>query len=118
VKRAVVAAVAAASLVLVGCESSAKSSAPTSSELMLKALNAQSTGNPTLASNYYNDVIELDPQNKLAYYNLGLIAESQENYAVAEDNFRVALRIDPAFDLARKSLAKVQAQHTAADRSG
>jgi Tfp pilus assembly protein PilF len=113
VKSAVALAVVTVAMVLGGCASTTKSDAPNSSDLMLKALNAQTAGNPTLASRYYNDVIELDPRNKLAYYNLGLIAESQENYAVAEDNFRVALGIDPGFELARKGLTKAQAQRAA-----
>jgi len=113
VKSTVAVAVVTVAMVLGGCASTTKSDASNSSDLMLKALNAQTAGNPTLASRYYNDVIELDPRNKLAYYNLGLIAESQENYAVAEDNFRVALGIDPAFELARKSLMKMQAQRAA-----
>jgi Tfp pilus assembly protein PilF len=118
VKRAFVVLSLAATSALAGCASTPKSAADETSELMVKAANAQSADNPTLASRYYNDVIERDPRNKLAYYNLGLIAQTQEKYVEAEDNFRVALRIDPGFELARRSLAKVEALKAARPSSG
>ena len=100
----------ALSLALGACTTAAERSASSNkvSDLMIKALNAESGDNPTLATKYFYDVLELEPQNKLAYFNLGVIAQNQENYGAAEANFRIALKIDPNFTLAQKNLAKVQ----------
>ncbi|MBV8949383.1 MAG: tetratricopeptide repeat protein [Actinobacteria bacterium] len=46
-----------------------------------------------------------DPSNKYAYYNLGLIAQTQQHSAEAETNYRRALSIYPNFVPALFNLA-------------
>jgi Tfp pilus assembly protein PilF len=95
-------------VVTTACAPQEDTAAQEVSTLLTKALNAQSAGNPSLATAYYYDVLERDPRNAIAYFNLGTIAEERSDYAEAEDNFRVALSVNPGFTLARTSLERVE----------
>ncbi len=56
----------------------------------------------------FNDVLEKEPRNKYAFYNLGLIAQVSGDKPVAETNYRQAVSIDPKFTSALYNLAIVR----------
>ncbi|HJS25753.1 MAG TPA: tetratricopeptide repeat protein, partial [Actinomycetota bacterium] len=45
----------------------------------------------------YQQLLALDPENKFAYYNLGLIDQTQGRTDAAAANYTEALTIDPGF---------------------
>ena len=53
----------------------------------------------------FQKVLDKDPQNKYAHYNLGYIAQKQGNRGDAEKEYRIALASDPAFVPALYNLA-------------
>jgi Tfp pilus assembly protein PilF len=70
-----------------------------------KGLAAHSEGDLTAAATQYDKVLELDPGNKFAYYNLALIDEASKNYGEAEKHYRAAIKTDPAYQPALYNLA-------------
>ena len=51
------------------------SSTATATRLLNQALRAQVAGDKASATKTFKLVLDIDPQNKLAHYNLGLIAQ-------------------------------------------
>ncbi|MGW2080077.1 tetratricopeptide repeat protein [Streptomyces sp. NPDC001939] len=49
------------------------------------------------ADRTYRRVLELEPHNKFAWYNLGVIAHGDGRVADARANYDKALKVDPAF---------------------
>lgn len=74
-----------------------------------EGLRAHSAGRLDEAARLYGDVLEHDPDNKFAHYNLGLI-EQIRGGGRAEAEYREALRIDPNFAPALFNLAIIRAQ--------
>src|SRR5580704_4880359 len=62
------------------------------------------------AAHSYQKVIELDPKNRTAQYNLGLVLERQANFEDASKAFEAALAIDPKRWQARLGLGLCQLQ--------
>ena len=60
----------------------------TAATLLNKALQEHVAGDLAAASEHYEAVIARDPQNKFAYYNLGLIAQTSGRSPDAEHNYR------------------------------
>ncbi|CAM5690204.1 Tetratricopeptide repeat protein OS=Streptomyces aurantiogriseus OX=66870 GN=GCM10010251_16990 PE=4 SV=1 [Streptomyces aurantiogriseus] len=60
----------------------------------------QQTHDSKGAARTYRRVLELDPQNKLAWYNLGVIAHEDGRTADARAAYEKSLKIDPAFESA------------------
>jgi tetratricopeptide (TPR) repeat protein len=52
------------------------------------------------AARTYRRVLELDPDNKLAWYNLGVIAQQDGKTADARLAYEKALKVDPSFESA------------------
>jgi Tfp pilus assembly protein PilF len=73
--------------------------------LLQKALQKQVTGDLAGAEPDFLEVIRRDPENKFAYYDLGLIYQTQNKDADAESQYRLALGIDPKFAPALYNLA-------------
>lgn len=78
--------------------------AKTSVELAIEALergvqadNAGRTGEALVA---YFDTLSKDPQNKVAFYNLGQMYRRTNEPIIAEGYYRQALKIDPAYPAA------------------
>lgn len=59
------------------------------------------------AINELNKVLEINPGNSEAYYNLGLIYENKNQYEKAREMYEKALSIDPDYKLAREHLNKL-----------
>src|SRR4051812_41848295 len=90
--------------------------ATTAAALLSKALREHVVGNSAQAQKDYEAVIQKDPRNKFAFYNLGLIAQSQNRASDAENEYRLALTIDSAYEPALYNLAILRAN--AGDTAG
>ena len=75
---------------------------------LTEALEAHQQGRLDEAIELYKEVITEDPQNKFAWYNLGLIHQTRGSGNLAETEYREALAIDPAFVPAMFNLAILQ----------
>ncbi|MBI9073608.1 MAG: glycosyltransferase [Melioribacteraceae bacterium] len=60
------------------------------------------------AEQVYLRLLETDPQNKMAFTNLGVIEASKGNIENARKFFREALKIDPNFEIAKDNLEAVR----------
>jgi len=65
------------------------------SSLLTAGLAAQSAGRTSEASDDYHKVLQLDPGNYWAYYNLGVIDQQAGRASPAERNYRSALALNP-----------------------
>jgi len=96
----------ALTLVLSACGGDGGSSERTEAEeLLQEGLDAHAQGDLEAAKDLYLEVIRLDPQNKFAYYNLGVIEHGRGNLVEAAARYRVAISIDPRFVAALFNLA-------------
>jgi tetratricopeptide (TPR) repeat protein len=99
------AAVLMIGLVVLAPACTKKSDASLASETLSKGIAAQSAGRLAEAAAAYRQVLTYDPNNRFAYYNLGLIDQTNGALASAESNYRLALDIDPEFLPAMFNLA-------------
>ena len=76
--------------------------------VLQQALQAHADGDLDTAADLYKQVIVLDPQNEFAYYNLGLIHQTEGRLGAAAENYELALDIDPEFRPALFNLATVR----------
>jgi tetratricopeptide (TPR) repeat protein len=74
-------------------------------ELLQEGLEAHADGDLEEAEDLYLEVIRLDPQNKFAYYNLGVIEHGRGALVEAAARYRTAISIDPNFVSALFNLA-------------
>ncbi|MFF4351594.1 tetratricopeptide repeat protein [Streptomyces sp. NPDC001530] len=66
-------------------------------ELLQTGIRQQEQQDPNGAAHTYNKVLELDPRNTFAWYNLGVIAQQAGRTADARAAYDKALKIDPKF---------------------
>jgi tetratricopeptide (TPR) repeat protein len=81
------------------------------------ALRAHSAGRIEEAADLYERVLVLDPRNKFAYYNLGLIDQTRGRDDEAVDAYRQSLAIDPSFVPALFNLAILRTEQGAVDEA-
>ena len=75
---------------------------------MLEAgLAAQKAGNAVAAEEDYALVLSLEPSNKFARYNLGILQQDAGNTAAALSLYQQAMQADPNFAPARLRIARV-----------
>jgi len=74
-------------------------------ELLARGLQEQVDGRTAEAEGDFRAALAKDPSNKYAFYNLGLIAQNQNNNQKAENSYRAAISIDPAYWPAMFNLA-------------
>lgn len=79
-------------------------------DLLAKGLQAHQEQKLDDAVKIYTRVLELDPNNKFAHYNLGLVDQTQGRPSKAEEHYRAALDLDSAFALALYNLGVLRAQ--------
>jgi Tfp pilus assembly protein PilF len=124
-RAATVVAGIALALTLGACSSSSKpgaSSTPgtggakSTAALLQQALQDQVAGNLTQAEPKFLEVIRRDPENKFAYYDLGLIYQTQNKFEDAERQYRISLTVDSKFGPALYNLAILRT--TAKDDAG
>jgi tetratricopeptide (TPR) repeat protein len=93
---------------LAGC--SGDGSREQADEILQQGLAAQANGDFVTAVESYLRVIQLDPQNKFAYYNLGVIEQARGEAEPAESHYRTTLGLDPDFAPALFNLAILRAE--------
>ena len=106
----VVAVVAVGALVAYNASSDdGKSNETQATDLLSLGLQQHVDGKLDEAVATYREVLKKDPQNKFAYYNLGVIDQAANRYDAAENNYRLALGIDANYPPALFNLAIVRA---------
>jgi Tfp pilus assembly protein PilF len=103
----------AAALVLalfVGSACGGASEAEVANDLVKKGIELQQDGKGAEASRTYREALVHDPNNKFAYYNLGLAAQGSGRVRVAQLNYQLALAIDPDFTSALFNLGTALSQ--------
>lgn len=75
-----------------------------------EALASHVAGRIDEARQSYQEVLESDPTNPFALYNLGLLAQGDGDLTSAEDFYRRSLAVDAEFEAALFNLAIVRAQ--------
>ena len=78
-------------------------------DLLSLGLQQHVDGKLAEAAVTYREVLKKDAQNKFAYYNLGVIDQTEQRLDAAENNYRLAIGIDPAYTPALFNLAIVRA---------
>jgi len=96
-----------AALALTGC--AGKSEGELASDALAAGLAAHTAGKIDEAAGDFRECLKHDSRNKFCYFNLGVIAQGQNNPAEAENDYRIALGIDPNFPSAIWNLALVRA---------
>lgn len=86
----------------------ATSEAELAASSLAKGLAAHKAGNLAEAATDYREVLVHDPNNKFAYYNLGLIDQTNGALASADSNYSLALSIDTQYVPALYNLAIVK----------
>lgn len=76
---------------------------------LTQGLAAQAAGQLDTAAADYRKVLQGDPRNKYAYFDLGVLAQTRADNPQAEDDYRAVLGIDPSFQAALYNLALVRA---------
>jgi tetratricopeptide (TPR) repeat protein len=83
----------------------AKSDSQQASDNLRAGLSAQIAGRTDEAATDYHKVLDKDPKNKYALYDLGLIDQNAGRTDAAEREYRQALQTDPEFVNALFNLA-------------
>jgi len=99
-------------LVTAACGSGtpAATEAQRANDLVNAGLKAQAAGRMTEAADDYHKALALDPRNKFAYYDLGVIDQQAGRSAAAELEYRTAIQFDPNFVDALYNLAVLRTQ--------
>jgi tetratricopeptide (TPR) repeat protein len=92
-------------VLLIAACSKGKSDSDQASSALAAGLEAHAAGRLDEAEADYRKVLVYDPRNKFAYYNLGVIEQTQGDGGSAESDYRIALTIDPDFVPALFNLA-------------
>ena len=85
-------------------------------KLLQEGIRRQASHDSNGAAHNYSRVLELDPHNTFAWYNLGVIAQQQGRTADARAAYDKALKIDPKFTSALYNKA-ILLRHTDPDRA-
>jgi tetratricopeptide (TPR) repeat protein len=96
-------------LTVVACGGAPLASGSAQAELD-RGLQAHQAGDYHTAVTHYRQALAIDPNNKFAYYNLGLIDQINGRLTDADANYRAALNIDPNYVPALFNLAIVEAR--------
>lgn len=79
-------------------------------DLLAKGLQAHQEQKLDDATKIYTRVLELDPDNKFAHYNLGLVDQTRGRPSKAEEHYRAAIDLDATFAAALYNLGVLRAQ--------
>ena len=90
-------------MLIVSCGSGGSGSA--ADDALSRGLQAHAAGKLDEATTAYFDTLAKDPNNKFAFYNLGVIAQGQNRAAAAESYYRLALEQDAKMTSALFNLA-------------
>jgi protein O-GlcNAc transferase len=92
-----------------------KSNSEKAAEALDRGLKAHAEGRIDEAAEAYQEVLSLDPDNKYAHYNLGLIDHLAGRSQAAEVKYRLALSYDPDFVPALFNLAILRTAESPAE---
>ncbi|HEV2891474.1 MAG TPA: tetratricopeptide repeat protein [Frankiaceae bacterium] len=81
---------------LTGCGKDKPKAKKVEDELQ-RGLNAHVAGDTNGAIQHYEEVLKIDPTNKFAIYNIGLIKQNAGDKGEAERRYRAVLTIDPNY---------------------
>lgn len=107
-RKSVWGAVALALVAVVAFSACGKDDKPTAKKIdatLQRGLAAHVAGDTDKALDLYDDVLKMDPTNKFALYNIGLIKQNAGDKAEAERRYRAALASDPNYAPALFNLA-------------
>jgi Tfp pilus assembly protein PilF len=93
----------------------APTEAQRANDLVNAGLKAQAAGRMSEAADDYHKALGLDPRNKYAYYDLGVIDQQAGRTATAELEYRTAIQYDPNFVDALYNLAVLRTQAAPAE---
>jgi tetratricopeptide (TPR) repeat protein len=104
-------------LVTAGCGvvAQAKSEGQKANDLIWQGMKAQEAGRTSEAADDYRKALALDPRNKFAYFDLGVIDQGAGRNSSAELEYRTALQFDANFAEALYNLAVLRAQAAPAE---
>ena len=77
--------------------SSSTANVATANRLFSEGLQAQTHGQPALAANDYLRSVKINPENKVAWYDLGLIQQDAGNNSQAEIYYERSSALDPHY---------------------
>ncbi len=78
-------------------DDSSKSATTSAASALAAGLQAEVQGDTAKATTKFREVVAIDPANKLAYYNLGLIEQTAKDLIAAEADYRKTIAIDPKY---------------------
>ena len=84
--------------------------ANTADDALSRALQAHTAGKLDEATTAYFETLAKDPKNKFAFYNLGVIAQTQNRPVAADSFYRLAIDQDAQMGSALFNLAILRAQ--------
>ena len=115
----VLTAVVATVFGLAACSDDSNPGSPTgdAEQVLNDALAAHAAGDFDRAVDLYEQVLVLDPRNRFAYYNLGLIDQTRGDDAAAADQYEQAIAVAPDFTPAIFNLAIIRAEQGATDEA-
>ena len=113
-----VAALIVLAILAVSCSKDSNSNdQPTAAEVLDSALAAHAAGDLDKAVDLYERVLVLDPQNRFAYYNLGLIDQTRGLQDKAAAEYEQAIAVAPGFTPALFNLAIIRSEQGAIDEA-
>jgi Flp pilus assembly protein TadD len=95
-------------VVLAACSSSPSGIDPNVS--LSKALADYFAGNVSLAKGEFSAIVKTDPNNKYAWYDLGVIEQGSANASAAASDYLRSIAIDPVFESALYNLGVLRFQ--------
>ena len=112
-------AVVAGAFGLAACSDDSNPGGPSgdAEQILTDALAAHAAGELDKAVDLYEQVLVLDPQNRFAYYDLGLIDQTRGDDAAAADQYEQAIAVAPDFTPAIFNLAIIRAKQGATDEA-
>ena len=99
--------VVTAALLLGGCGQSDKDKQNEANKRLDSALKLQTSGQDDRARDEYQKVLDLEPTNKYAIYNLALLDQLAGKNDVAEGKYRVVIKLDPQYEPALYNLGVI-----------
>src|SRR4051794_14118827 len=79
-------------------DSPSATSTSSAQKLLDKALKEHAQGDLATAKKDYTQVLDSDPRNKYALYNLGVIAQTEGDDPGAVKRYQQALTVDPGYN--------------------
>lgn len=114
-RRLSIIAVGVTSALLLSACGSSPSTTQSIAQDLTAGIAAQNAGNYASATQYYNKVLTIDPNNATALYDLGDVDQLQNLLPAAKSRYLAALVADPNFISAMYNLATLEAPTTPND---